>query len=458
MTTRHIAIIGGGFSGTLLALHVLNRGDAALQVSLIEQDRSFGRGLAYATANPSHLLNVPAGRMSAFADQPGHFLDWLRDHGAEAGFTETIHAETFVPRRVYGAYIRHLLARTRKGPDGDPRLRLVGAGVTGLHADGDGWRLTLDKGETLAADRVVLATGNLPPEPPGGSAAPFYDSGFYRADPWNGEATSDLPADAPVLIIGTGLTMVDTVVDLLDRGHSGPIMALSRRGQLPRRHVDWPAYPAWLTAPYPTRLSDLTRATRQEMQRAEAAGIGWRAVIDALRPITQPLWQALGPDGQRRFLRHLRPWWDVHRHRMAPQIADRIEAAQASGQLTILRGRIAGYSADGARVRVEWRHTGGAPAPSLSVARVINCSGPSSDYARIRHPLLRSLLDAGVIRPDPLQLGLDVDDQAQLIAADGRASSGLYAIGPVTKGKYWEIIAVPDIRRQCVELSAALLG
>jgi len=458
MTTRHIAIIGGGFSGTLLALHLLNQGDETLQVSLIERDRSFGRGLAYATANPNHLLNVPAGRMSAFADQPSHFLQWLQEHGAEAGFTEAPHAETFVPRRIYGAYIRHLLARTCKGPDGDPRLRLIGAGVTDLRADGDGWCLTLDKGDVIQADRVVLATGNLPPEPPGGSAAPFYDSGFYRADPWDGEATADLPPDAPILIIGTGLTMVDTVIDLLDRGHRGPIQALSRRGLLPRRHVDWPAYPAWLPEIVPTNLSALTRLARQEVRRAEAAGLGWRAVIDALRPVTQTLWQRLGTEGQRRFLRHLRPWWDVHRHRMAPQIADRIEAAQASGQLTILRGRIGHYRAAGDRVQVDWCYAGGAPAPSLSVGRVINCSGPSSDYARIRHSLLRRLLDAGVIRPDPLHLGLDVDDQAQLIATDGTKSAGLYAIGPITKGKYWEIIAVPDIRRQCLDLSAALLG
>ncbi len=329
---RHpdIAIVGAGFSGTLLALHLLHRCPAPARITLIDRRSQFGRGQAYATGNPSHLLNVPAARMSAFHDRPGHFVEWLRRQPEG----EALAAQGFVPRLLFGAYIRHLLSEDMKRPENDGRLRLLRGDVLGLTETEAGLTLALDGDRLAAADMAVLAIGNFPPEPPAAAAPDFLDGPLYCPDPWAPEALAGLDADAAVLLIGTGLTMVDAVVSLLDRGHRGPIHALSRRGLLPRRHAPGsPPAPASPVPALPATLVELTRVLRAEMRQAVARGEDWRPVIDRLRPFTQDVWRSLPAADKARFLRHLRPWWDVHRHRMAGTVADRIEAARQSGQL-----------------------------------------------------------------------------------------------------------------------------
>lgn len=443
MAVQTVAIIGGGFSGTLLALHLLRAGPH-MRVALVERDKGFGRGLAFSSGNPSHLLNVPAGRMSAYTGDPGHFLRWLQaqDPATEAG--------SFVPRRLFGAYVRQLLHDELKHA-GD-RLDLQRADVQALEAGADG--VTLHAGERrIAANAAVLATGNFPPAPPPVADPAFYDSPLYRPDPWAPDALAGLHPQAPVLLIGTGLTTVDTVVSLLDQGHEGPIHALSRRGLLPQRHA------AGVTpepaGELPRALVPLVRVVRARAKAAVAAGRPWHGVVDGLRPVTTALWQGFAPSDRERFLRHLRPWWDVHRHRMAPAVADRIAAARLSGQLRIHAGRIGRYAA-GDGVEVCFRTRGaGAPA-SLRAARVVNCSGPGADFARATDPLLQSLLASGAARPDPLRLGLDVSPACAVRDARGVETPGLYAVGPLTKAAFWESTAVPDIRVQCEQLAGRL--
>ncbi len=344
MSTTRIAVIGAGFSGTLLTLHLLRQCPTA-EIVLIERNPQFGRGQAYATGNANHLLNVPAGRMSAFRDRPNNFLEWLQSTPhPELGEAPT--AGSFVPRLLFGRYIRHLLKEQIRHADKDGRLELVRGDVLRMDASDSRLALELDRDRRTVADATVLAVGNFPPEPPPVADPGFYDSALYRADPWAPDALTDLDPEAPVLLIGTGLTMIDTVVSLLDQGHTGPIHALSRRGLLPHRHNGSGQPPRNEPSSYPTVLSDLVRLMRREITRMTGLGGTWHPVIDALRPITTELWQTASAEDKARFVRHLRPWWDIHRHRIAADVSDRIEAARERGQLTKCAGRIREYPGD----------------------------------------------------------------------------------------------------------------
>jgi uncharacterized NAD(P)/FAD-binding protein YdhS len=454
MTT--VAVIGAGFSGTLLSLHLLRHAAPTTRIVLIERNSQFGRGLAYAAGNPSHLLNVPAGRMSAFHDRPNDFLEWLQNLSEQDLGGIEVTAEAFVPRRLFGAYVRALLNDEIKRT-GRQRLELVRGDVQALDRTTRPLTLYLDRDRTVEADLAVLAVGNFPPEPLPIANPEFYDSPYYRPDPWDADALAGLPPDAPVLLIGTSLTTVDAVVSLLDRQHAGPIYALSRRGLLPRRHETVRPLPSE-HAPFPTSVNALTRFLRDEAARAAAQGCGWQPIVDELRPFAVDVWQAMSLSDRRRFLRHLRPWWDVHRHRMAGPVADRIDAARNTGQLRIITGRVRAYTIRYSRVGVHYRPRGADNSQTITVSRVVNCSGPGADYDRIRAPLVRNLLANGVVRPDPLRLGLDVTASCALLDRSGAISRRLFAIGPVTKGAFWEMTAVPDIRRQAEKLAEHLAG
>ncbi|HWA41897.1 MAG TPA: FAD/NAD(P)-binding protein [Hypericibacter adhaerens] len=453
---KTIAIVGGGFSGSLLAFHLLNRCGPRDRILLIERNKRFGLGLAYSTGNSNHLLNVRAGNMSAISSRPSHFVEWLRELPREelAAMPEPPGATGFVPRGLFGRYVQHLLG-DRIWREGRSRhLDLVTDDVVALRRREQGWEIELAMGRRLAADEAVLAIGNFPPA---GSTPGYF------GDPWDVKALAGLEPDRPVLILGTGLTMIDTVISLLDHGHRGPIYALSRRGLLPRVHLQTQggALPApWVfnEPPRGDSLVSLLRLVRAACREAEAQGRGWRVVIDGLRPHTQRIWQELSMPQRARFLRHLRPWWDVHRHRTAPQIMERILGAQSSGQLRFLTGRITGKDrrpSGGFAITVAPR--GGQVPLSLTVERIIDCSGPRTDCTKIDQPLLRQLLRDGQIRPDPLRLGIEVEPDGAVVNRNGKPATDLFAIGPITKGTFWEIIAVPDIRVVCEQLAERLI-
>ncbi|MBV9655579.1 MAG: FAD/NAD(P)-binding protein [Acetobacteraceae bacterium] len=457
MSQTTIAVIGAGFSGTLLSLHLLRRCGPGTQITLIERNSQFGRGQAYSTGNASHVLNVPAGRMSAYHGQPTHFLEWAQKRQGEASGDGGLAAGSFVPRRLYGDYIRALLKEELKRAP-ERRLDLLRGDVRAIDRSGARLGLHLDRGRVVHADFAVLAVGNFPPASMPVADPSFYDTAFYRPDPWACDALAGLDPTAPVLLIGTGLTMVDVVISLLDQGHAGPIYALSRRGLLPHRHASGAGQPIAAEHAFPTVLTELLRFMREEAQKARRAGANWQPIVDEIRPFMQDVWQIMSPADKARFVRHLRPWWDVHRHRMAPAVADRIEAARASGQLQIIAGRVQSYAPEAGSVRIAYRPRGTDGVRTLAAARVINCSGPTADYDRISDGLIRSLLADGTARPDFLRLGLDVTGTCALLSRSGAISRRLFAVGPVTKGAFWEMTAVPDIRRQCEFLAQHLSG
>jgi uncharacterized NAD(P)/FAD-binding protein YdhS len=451
-----IAVVGAGFSGTMLSLWLQASAPAGTRICLIERSGAFAVGHAYATTNRRHLLNVPAGRMSAFPDLPGDFVQWLGRH-PEARLGGVVPGEAaFVPRALYGAYLQDLLdAGLREARSS--RLELWQDTVVEVEDRRGGVRLGLASGTMLDADIAVLATGNAPPSLVHRDVGALRAAGLWRGSPLASVAFAGLESDVPVLLLGSGLTMVDAVISLLDAGHTGRIHAVSRHGLLPRRHSVSHVGPVALANPWPSRLCPLLRAVRREIVRARTTGQDWRPVIDALRPFTQDLWRGFSDRERRRFLRHLRTWWDVHRHRVPPAAADQIEAALASGQLRVHAGRIVGLGVSEGQASITFRRRGTGAVATVRAARVIDCTGPATDVTCSTEPLMQALLSAGIARPDPLRLGLDVSARGALINRRGQPSDRLYAIGPLTKGASWEITSVPDIRTQCRDM-ARMLG
>ena len=445
--TPSFGIVGAGFSGSLLAVHLLRRLPQGSRVHLIERRGEFGAGLAFSSPNSSHLLNVRAERMSAFEREPAHFLNWLSEQGGE----EVPNGAAFVPRGMYGRYIQSLLADQLGAETGNRNLYLFPDEAVDLELGEEGAVIQMSGGRPVKVDAVVLAVGNFPPQVPSGAEA-LAGSPAYVPNPWDYEATRAISHDASLLVIGTGLTMVDFVLNMLDRGHRGPIHAMSRRGLLPHRHAPSPPPVPWV------REDDLSLSEQvRKMRRAVESG-DWRAVFDGVRPFTQSWWTDMPIPERKRFLRHLRPWWDIHRHRMAPEVARRIDEAIGRGALSVLGGRFQQIEEGEHGLTIRYRPRGRETQESLVVDHVVNCSGPSSDYGAIEQKLVRALFDRGEIRPDPLNLGLDVDSSLRLIGQDGTVQPRLYGLGPVTKGRFWECTAVPEIRRQAEELAERLVA
>lgn len=428
---EHVAIIGAGFSGTLQAINLLRH--EGPRATLIERAPVAGTGLAYGAAHPSHVLNVRAANMSAFPDDPSHFVRWLEARGVPDA------ASAFIPRVTYGEYLRELLEAALRDSGG--RLNLVRGNVDNLEVIDDGVSFTVN-GWLWFADAAVLAVGNLPPHDPPGLGSEQLSAERYKGDPWDASVPEDLSDDDTVLVIGTGLTMVDVVLLLDARGFRGRIVALSRRGLLPRSHAPGAEWDRIVERPA-TLASGLVRAVRR---RGDA--IGWRNAVDELRPFTQAMWGNASEAERGRFLRHLRPWWDVHRHRLAPEVHARLMAVIERGQLEVIEGKTMGFAETPEGIDVTLRRRGADAAETMTVQRIVNCTGPLGDLARTDEPLLQKLAARGVIRPDAAHLGIDVDNQGQTIDAGGRPNGNLYALGPMTRGAFWEIVAVPDIRTQ----------
>ena len=446
--SQRIVIVGGGASGALMAAHLLRERPANLSVTIVETRSELGRGLAYSTGNPSHLLNVRAANMSAFADDPDHFTRWLSRQTDAPAATEDPEFR-FVSRGLYGRYLESLVLEHLATPEGRPRLTVVRDQARDLSVTSDGVEIALASSAPIRADIAILACGHE------GHAdeSPIYVS------PWSEPLGGGAPNDATLLILGTGLTMVDTALALEERGHRGPIVAVSRRGLLPHAHRRVEPLPIDAkSAPFNGDLSAMLAWLRGLAAGLETRGGDWRAVVDGLRPHTQSIWRAMTPRRRERFLEHARPWWDIHRHRMAPQISARIGAMIARGRLRIIPGKVVEAAPDGDGAHVTLRRRGSRNLETLSVARIISCKGVRSDPEQSANPLVASLFARKLARADPLRIGIEVDPQCAILDAEGRPSPRLFAIGPMSQAAFWEIVAVPDIRLQTAAVSRRLLA
>jgi len=424
-----VAIVGGGFSGTMVAAQLARKG---IESVLIDGSGREGQGVAYSTQEPAHVLNVRAEVMSAWADDLEHFV--------RAAESEGDTRRDFVQRQQFGRYLRTILNEAVEA-------RLVQVArhqAISAEPSASGWSVRLDDGERVDASALVLALGNQPPEP-----LPFgQHSARVINNPWGGEALAaveDLASShEDVLLVGTGLTMVDAVLSLDAAGHRGRIVGLSRRGLIPRGHSND-------MVPAPVEADEVPHGhvgTLWRWLRKRGAQVGWRAAVDSLRPHAHRLWQAFPLEEQRRFSRHARPWWDVHRHRIAPEVAQRLHDMIAEGRLEIVAGRIESVEEEQHGLTVTCRRRSRTAVEERSFAYMINCTGPLGTISRTRDPMLKGMLADGLAKPDALGIALDVDERSRIAGA--RLA---WAMGPMTKGRYWEIIAVPDIRGQAAEVA-----
>jgi uncharacterized NAD(P)/FAD-binding protein YdhS len=446
-----VAVVGSGFSGVAVAWQLLGRLPTGSTITMINGSGRFARGLAYGTHSADHLLNVPAARMSLDPAQPGHFVDWLRQGG------RVVDGHEFVSRQRYGDYLQASLDKRAAACPG-VELRQWVALVVDCAPDPEGWQLNFADGSQAAFDAVILAIGHLLPRHP---HADLLGLPGYIADPWAGSALDDLAPEAPVALIGSGLTMLDVLISLRARGHHGAVLALSRRGLLPQAHRrnEGPPEP-WTLDPAIGRSSPLReqlRLFRTELARAEAASVDWRDVWAAFRAQTPMAWQALDARGRSQFLRHLLPYWDVHRHRAAPQARAVLEEDLASGRLRQAAGRIVSVHENDGRLRLAWRPRGAAGVEHFDAARIINCSGPSSAIDARSSPLMWQLQQSGRLKPCPHDLGLLVDEGYRIRDASGHGQPGLHYLGPHLRAQRWEATAVPELREHAAFLAEQLL-
>lgn len=494
-----IAIVGAGLSGTLVVVNLLKKSTNPLTIKLIERREQLAMGIAYSTDAHCHLLNVSADNMTAFSHDMGHFLRWLYYNYSELAnlLPLDVTASTFIPRKVYGIYLQSILEEAIATASTSITLDQIHDEAIALERipptsarTAEQSRIFFRHQESIVVDKVVLALGNSPQTLP--ENVNHVDPNNQIRNAWSSDALEDLDPSNDILLMGTGLTMVDMAQLLHERQHKGKIYAISRRGLLPRQHQITKPYPAFLTAHHaPKTIVGLCRCLRREVQKAQVAGYDWRSVIDSLRPITQELWQQLPLEEQKRFLRHAVPYWDVHRHRIAPQVAKVIDQLLASGQLTIVAGRVQNqqqnehgitvtikprlsksfvscftYSSHSSsissstldpKLNTRLNTTLDAKLDTLVVQRIVNCTGFATDYRKLSHPLVESLRSQKLIYPNPIGLGIASSENGAVLDDDHQPSTLLYTMGTLRKGDIWETIAVPELREQAQSLAETLL-
>lgn len=450
-----VAVIGGGFSGTLTATHLLRRANlegGPLHVALLDRQAAFGEGPAYRTPDPQHLLNVPAASMSAWPDRPQDFLRWaqVRD--------PSVRPYDFLPRKRYGEYVRGVLLEEASAASRGVSLESRRVEIDAVERRDDRWLLSSGGEPVIAADALVLATGHRPPDDPLASRWTGSQTRYVQ-DPWATLVLSAIRPDETVVLLGCGLTAIDVVMSLTKSERTAPVLAVSRRGLLPAGHAEEPLTPIdpspWLEpllASGAPSARQLLRAMRVAAARARETGRDWRGVIDGLRPHTTRIWQALPEREARRFLRLVRPYWEVHRHRTAPVISEKLAELQRRGLLVPRAARVlrAVGSTDGVLLDLQRR---GGPIETIRADWVVNCTGPGASASVT--PVVRSLVEGGFLELDALGLGVRTDGAGRALVS-GVARSDLLVVGTLRKADSWESTAVPELRVQAAEVGRTL--
>lgn len=449
-----VAIIGAGFCGSMLAFRLLRQSDVR-SIALIDGAGRFGAGTAYATNNPDHLLNVPAAKMSAFPETPDHFLTWLRNNHRMLGRLAggEIQASDFVPRCAFGMYIRALLESAPLDGDG---IASVVQRATDVDVHERGTTIWFDGGSHLRATVCVLATGNEAPLDVPGVSAELKRSNIYCSDPWRTDLAGSASNARSILLIGSGLTAIDVALTLRGANPNAAIHMLSRHGRLPQPHVQIAPRPVDLSNLVGSRsILELSRRIRAEIFAQAQGGADWRNVIDALRPHTHGIWREMGHLSRRRFIRHAKAIWEIHRHRIAPVVDQSVRVMLASGSLTVRAGRMIDSIARSGQAVISYQRSDGS-LRSIEADLVVNCSGPATDVRRSASVLWRNLIARGVVRPDALGLGIETDDRGAVLDANRNASNRLFALGGLRRPDLLESTAVPELRQQVKDIATLM--
>jgi uncharacterized NAD(P)/FAD-binding protein YdhS len=452
-----ICIVGGGFSGVAVAWQLLHTLQLPAQIVIVSKEKLLGRGLAYGTVSPHHLLNVPAGRMGISPGDEAGFLRYLQQQGLPYASGD------FVPRSLYSAYLVHALGEAiAVGAARGITLEVQHASVTAIAAQPQGgYAIQLDTGAKLHAQMAVMALGNFDPKLPlTQSELTWTEPGLY-ATAWDPRGLQTVDTHKDVLLVGSGLTAFDALLELRHLGHQGRVTMLSRRGLLAQTHRVHETPPPQGVVDFGRLLSlasarAMLREVRTLARTAQGSGHDWRDVLGGMRASTPRLWKQLPEQERRRFLRHLAPYWDTHRHRASVPIGNTIAQELQADSLQLVAGRLGVLEPAGNAWRATIQPRGGRAAYTQEFTAVVNCTGPSSDLSATKAPLIQSLMQRGHLCQDPLRLGVQVDDQMQLLDSNGAGQPDLYYIGPLLKADLWEATAVPELRVHASQLAATI--
>lgn len=450
---NRIAVIGGGASGTLTAIQLLKNISADTHIILIEKtNRQLYRGHAYSSTLPYEPLNVPTGKMSAFVDLHDDFYNWITTYKPEErGITK----DSFVSRRWFGEYLTFTLQEVLSKKPETVSFEAIEDTVTDLDTDANGVVLLLKNSGQLRANFAVLATGNEPPETVFDADDSVLASAKYAANPWDENVLKHLQPTDNVLLIGSGLTMVDFAVSLKTNGHQGALTAISKKGLLPKIHQPAPAYT--LSEKLANADIDVVFERLQaEIKKAAEQNKGWRSVLDALRPQTVEIWQQLSPESKQKFIKHYRQLWEKHRHRMPQNSAEHIDELLQLGSLQLLAGKINRVRLQQDKFCVLYTNTEGVEMELPQVDFIINCTGPAADFGKSSNQLYQNLLRKKQIQTDEHHLGIVSSGQGEILQTDGKFEPRVLAIGPLRKASEWETTAIREIRQQAEDIARHL--
>jgi uncharacterized NAD(P)/FAD-binding protein YdhS len=388
---------------------------------------------------------VRARDLSVFADRPGDFLNWVFHHldqgENDAGLLEGL-GHAFLPRQLFGEYVRQRLFEAAEARP-DVASNVVTTRATSCRRVGSGFLIRTDGAETFTTGVVIVATAyGLPDLSTTGALAPF---DFVPSEQFTSARS--------IVLIGSGLTMVDVLINARREGFAGTATVISRRGQLPREHAAKGVVPKEMPLPRTKKLSRLTSSVRIACEAAEVHGTPWQAVINGLRPSLQAMWQSLNVEEQSRFLRHVRPIWDAHRHRLPSEVYRRLRREFDQGRTELLHARVVDVARYDGGFTVTFRRRGSTTAETLRADLAFDCSGHKPDLGS---PLIRSLFSHGLAHPDAHNLGVAVTPNGQVLGRRGVVTPGLFALGPLCQGSLWEITAVPEIVQQADAAAAAV--
>ncbi len=457
-SVEKIAIIGGGFCGIMTVVNLLRKAKKPLSIFLFNSTYPDGKGIAYSTYSDKHILNVPCQNMSAFPEEPDHFLKWCSVQPGNS-LAESVLAKKFLSRNLYGKYLTEIFDTELRNKPHFIHFELINEEVHELTKIENKYSITSESGNSILADKVVLATGNHPPAHPSISNTDFLNSQHYFANPWQENAVINIEPNETILIIGTGLTMVDVVLGLTEKEFKGQIISLSPNGFTILAHkIHHPQRNILDELEPPFDLTKLFKLFYKHIRQARLRGESGETVVDAVRSHTQEIWQQLSLEDKKRFMNHLRHLWGVARHRLPGEIHEQIQDLISNKKLQILAGRIIDISDSikGAIVEVKLRGTN--QLHTLKVQRIINCTGPLTDISKFNSSLYSQMLSAKLVRADEMKLGIDASADGRIIEHDGKINKTLFTLGSLLKGKLWESTAVPELRKQAVLIAELLLS
>jgi len=453
-----VAIIGGGVSGAATAFHLAQADQSpAPEIIVFEPRDGLGRGLAYDTAEPAHRINVPAARMSLLLDEPDHFVCWIDAHSATSGDADALRPDgnLFPRRNVFGDYVNAMLQPLVA--DGTVQHRR--SAVAHLLRDGQRWCLIDEDGAETMADIVVIATSHPPPLAPGGLQTLLKNHPRFVPDPTRAGALGAIRPSDRVLVIGNGLTSADVIASLALKGHTGAITAISRRGLRSRGHAPFPQDPAgdFLADPAFTART-LVRNIRNAIFEATATGLTWHGVIDQVRAQGQSIWQLLPLAERQRIVRHLRPYWDVHRFRVAPQVEAALDAAISQGRLEFLAGSIASTNVEDEAVHCTLRLRRSQETLQRTYDAVVVTTGPGHGGILASQPFLAELAQSGYLELDPTGLGLSCTRNCEAVGPVAGVTPSLLIAGPLARGTFGELMGLPQVTEHAAFVASVAAG